>query len=104
MTNSIKLVYCFNMIKQIESGVSAKTLDNDYLFSIRDYALELGLVGVVFIKNDGSLKIIAEGAEEILEKFAKELRKGNYFPVENFYLLWHESVGNYKDFSVVYSK
>ena len=88
------------MWKRIESGVSARTLDNDYLISIRDYALELGLVGVVFIKNDGSLKIIAEGEEKILKEFAKELKKGNYFPIENFFLVWEEPNHQYLDFTV----
>ena len=89
------------MWKRIESGVSAKTLYNDYLFSTRDYALELGLVGIVFFKNDGSLKIIAEGEEKILKEFAKELKKGSYFPVENFYLVWKEPNHQYIDFRIV---
>jgi acylphosphatase len=88
------------MWERIETGVSAKTLDNDYLFSIRDYARELGLVGVVFIKDDGSLKIIAEGEDEVLEEFSKELKKGNYFPIENFYVVWEKPNHQYTDFLV----
>jgi acylphosphatase len=88
------------MWERIESGVSAKTLDNDYLISIRDYALELGLVGIVFIKDDGSLKIIAEGEEEVLQEFAKELKKGNYFPIENFFLVWEKPNHQYSDFTI----
>jgi acylphosphatase len=88
------------MWQRIESGVSAKTLDNDYLISIKDYALELGLVGVVFIKDDGSLKIIAEGEEKILQEFAKELKKGNYFPIDNFFLVWKEPNHQFTDFTI----
>ena len=88
------------MWKRVESGVSARTLDNDYLISIRDYALTLGLVGVVFIKDDGTLKIIAEGEEEILQEFATELKKGSYFPIDNFFLVWKNPNHQYLDFTI----
>ena len=88
------------MWQRIESGVSAKTLSNEYLISIRDYALELGLVGIVFFRNDGSVKIVAEGEEEILEEFTNELKKGNDFPIENFFIVWKKPNHQYPDFTI----
>ncbi len=88
------------MWQRIESGVSARTLSNDYLMSVRDYALELGLVGIVFFRNDGSVKIIAEGEEEILEEFTNELKKGNDFPIENFFTVWEKPNHQYLDFTI----
>lgn len=88
------------MWKRIESGVSARTLSNEYLISVRDYALELGLVGIVFFRNDGSVKIIAEGEEEVLQEFTHELGKGNNFPIENFFTVWKKPNHQYLDFTI----
>lgn len=88
------------MWKRIESGVSAKTLSNEYLISVKDYGLELGLVGMVFFRNDGSVKIVAEGEEEVLEEFTNELKKGNDFPIENFFTVWEKPNHQYQDFII----
>ena len=58
-------------------------------------------MGTVFIKDDGSVKVIAEGGDENLKKFAKKLKLGNFFyTIENFYISWKESNIQYTDFSI----
>jgi acylphosphatase len=85
----------------MESGIAGKGLGFDYLSRIKDQALKLGLVGTVFVKEDGSIKVIAEGIDVDLEKFAKTLEPSRFFStVENFYILWKESDIKYKDFSI----
>ena len=89
------------MIKCMESGIAGKGLGFDDLSKIKDQAEELDLVGTAFIKDDGSIKIIAEGRDEDLEEFARRLKPSNFFStIENFYILWKESDIKYKNFSI----
>lgn len=89
------------MIKCIEGGIAGKGLDYGYLSQIKHQADKLGLVGTVFIKEDGSVKVIAEGTDETLEEFAKELKPGHFFStIENFYTIWSESNTKYTEFSI----
>ncbi|MFA6585929.1 MAG: acylphosphatase [Candidatus Paceibacterota bacterium] len=89
------------MFKCIECGVSGKKLDFNYLSKIKEQAIKLGLVGTAFIKDDGGIKIIAEGKDENLKKFANKLKLNNLFHgVENFYILQKESNIKYTEFSI----
>ena len=93
------------MIKRIESGIAGKGLGFNYLSSIKDIANDLGLKGIVFTKEDGSIKVISEGEEINLQKFAKKLERNFFFtPIENFYVIWHDSTGEFKDFSIINHK
>jgi acylphosphatase len=89
------------MIKRIESGLSEKELHADYLSWVKFQAVHFDLTGTIFIKDDGSVKIIAEGEEVNLNGFIRILEKGHLLtPVENFYIVWKEPTREYKDFSV----
>jgi len=102
---SIKLIYYIVMLKRIESGISGKGLNYDYLSGIKDLAIKLGLKGVVFTKDDGSIKVIAEGEDGNLIKFAKRLEKNFFFsPIENFYVNWHDSTKEFQNFSISNNK
>ncbi|MCX6751901.1 MAG: acylphosphatase [Candidatus Nomurabacteria bacterium] len=93
------------MIKRIESGIAGKGLGYDYLSNIKGLATKLELRGVVFTKNDGSIKVVAEGENENLIKFTKKLERNFFFsPIENFYAIWHDSTGEFKDFSIINNK
>ena len=88
------------MLKRVESGVSGKGLGPDFLEGVRDLALSYGLVGIAFTRDDGSIKVIAEGEEKKLEKFVKKLHKRQFFSsIENTYALWREPTGEFQDFS-----
>ena len=89
------------MFSRIESVISARGLGSNYLFLVKDYAINLGLVGVVCTRDDGSVKIIVEGGEEKLMQFTERIKQLNALhPVENFYTKWVEPKGKFRDFSV----
>jgi acylphosphatase len=93
------------MQKCIESTMWGKNLDYDYLLWIHRYAVQLGLKGITFFKNDGSIKVVAEGEEKNLLFFIKKLQRGRYFfslfsPIENFSVVWHEPRHEFENFSI----
>lgn len=93
------------MQKCIESVMSGKNLKYDYLLWISHQAVQLGIKGITFFKNDGSIKTIAEGEERNLLFFMKKLRRGKFFfpvfsPVENFSIKWCEPKNEFSDFSI----
>ncbi len=91
------------MTKSIESGISAKLMGTSKLSAIKDAAINLGIKGIAFIKEDGSIKVIAEGEEKNLEKFAKRIERIFFFSsIENFYILWKDFKGEFSDFSISY--
>ena len=93
------------MIKRIESGIAGKGLGSSYLSDIKELAMKLDLKGIVFTKDDGSIKVIAEGEDENLIKFAKRLEKNFLFSsIENFYVNWFDSTKEFQDFSITNSK
>src|SRR3989339_1423794 len=89
--NHIYFVYNQNMIKHIESGISGKGLGFHYLQWIKNLAINFQIKGIVFTKPDGSIKVVAEGEERDLMKFANKLeRESNSREIENFYTKWAE--------------
>ena len=90
------------MFRRLESGISARSVRFSDLSYVKSYAEKFGLTGVVFTKDDGTVKVIAEGEEKNLEKFIKELEKEEHSlsRVENFYEKWGEPTGGFKNFSI----
>ncbi|MFA5827191.1 MAG: acylphosphatase [Candidatus Paceibacterota bacterium] len=85
--------------------MSGKNLDYDHLLWINKIANQLDLTGITFFHNDGSVKVIAEGEENILLFFIKKLKRGPSFfplfsPVENFSIIWQEPKNEFKNFSI----
>jgi acylphosphatase len=93
------------MQRCIESTIFGRNIDYSYLQWISAHANKLSLKGITFFRNDGSIKVIAEGEEKKLEKLVKKLRRGRSFfsifsPVENFSVIWHEPRNEFEDFSI----
>jgi acylphosphatase len=93
------------MIKCVESTISGKNLNYNYLVWINSRAQALGLKGITFFHNDGSIKVIAEGEEANLYLFLNKLKHGKFFfplfsPVENFSVVWQEPKHEFEDFSI----
>ena len=93
------------MQKCIESTIWGRRLDYEYLVWIKNNAIRLGLKGITFFKNDGSVRVIAEGEENNLDIFARKLERGRTFlfflsPIENFSVTWHEPRKEFEDFSI----
>lgn len=94
------------MIERIECRISGERLGYDYTHWISRTANKMGIAGVAFLDNDGSIKVIAEGDDTKLEKFAKRIQTGHpifhmFVSVTNFSVLWHKATGEYQDFSVL---
>ncbi len=90
------------MHKRIECGMAGKSIRFDYLLWVKKLADRYGLSGIAFIKEDGSIKVVAEGEEKPLYKFACKLNKGHlWHDIENFYIDWSDASGEFPDFRVV---
>ncbi len=90
------------MIKRIESGIAGRGLGFDYLFGIKRLASQFPIKGAVFTRADGSIKLVAEGEQEVLEMFAHELEKDSRSSsIENFYVKWSDPVESMGTFYVL---
>ncbi len=67
------------MIKHVEIGISGEMLHLESFAWIQSMANQLGIAGVVFTKKDGSVRILAEGDEVILQAFADKLSQHEIF-------------------------
>ncbi|HNW71372.1 MAG TPA: acylphosphatase [Candidatus Paceibacterota bacterium] len=97
------------MLKRIECLVSAQRVGYSYLLWIGKTAISLGLKGLAFIKDDGSIQITAEGDDESLSKFIKRVKIGHpifhmFITINNFFVKWHEPTNEFKDFSISVNK
>jgi len=93
------------MVKGIDCIISGKNLDHKFILWIYQNANAFGLKGITFFKNDGSIKIVAEGEERNLNRFINKVNRGPYFfaffsPVEVFSVTWHEPKNEFEDFSI----
>jgi acylphosphatase len=93
------------MQKCIEGLIEGRNLKYKDLLWIYRHAIRLGLKGLTFFKNDGSIKIIAEGEERNLLFFIRKLKRGRFlFPIfsliENISITWHEPRNEFNDFSI----
>ncbi len=93
------------MQKCAEITMWGRNLGYKDLLWLYDKAVNFGLKGTTFFKNDGSIKIIAEGEEENLLFFIKKIKKGKstfyfFFPIENFSVTWSDAKNDFDDFSI----
>ena len=73
----------------------------------RDFAMrnaeKLCITGYVKNEKDGSVRVVAEGEEQVLEKYLGLLRRGSLLAhVEDVHASWREASGEYKNFSIGY--
>lgn len=95
------------MVERIECRISTEKSSDSYLPWIARAAKDLGLTGIVYNTDDGSIGIIAEGDDELLTKFSKKITEVHPFSltiVDNFFMKWHKATGEYKDFYIKDSK
>ncbi len=92
-------------LKRAEIIMAGRSFGVDYLLWIKNEALDLDLRGETFFKDDGSIKIIAEGEEENLLKFSHKLQNGSIMhEVENYYVKWMDAYDNFLDFYILGQK
>lgn len=91
------------MKKQLKAIITGRV----QLVMYRDFAQrkarKLGLVGTVQNLKDGSVEVIVEGDENVLNEYIKYLNKGSILSkVKNIRIVWAEATGNFSDFLIVY--
>lgn len=70
---------------------------------IRKNAIAFGINGTVENEDDRSVKVIAEGEKELLERFIEILKEGSGLAqVEDLSFKWSEATGEFHDFSILY--
>ena len=68
---------------------------------VKKVAEKLRLMGFVKNEEDGSVKIVAEGEEEALQKLIEWAKLGTEFSqVEKVEVEWGEAKGEFKDFEI----
>ena len=66
-------------------------------------ARRLGLVGTVQNLKDGSVEVVVEGEETILDEYIKYLNKGSILSkVRNVRIVMTDATGNFSDFLIPY--
>ncbi len=73
-----------------------------YRVFVQDAATELELVGSVENLDTGMVRVIAEGAPDILKEFVEYLHEGSLQArVESVAIDWGTATGTYDEFSVL---
>ena len=87
---------------RIESKIYARGAGYEYIEWIGDMAVKYFLVGKVYIEEDGSMKVVAEGEEDDLIKFAHKLKHGHHLHhIDDYYIDWYEARDDFTEFMVI---
>ena len=91
------------MKKRLNASVTGRV----QLVMYRDFAQrkarKLGIVGTVQNMKDGSVSIIAEADEALLNEYISYLKKGSVLShVDTVNLTWGEATGSFGDFLIIY--
>lgn len=90
-------------MKAFQAVVTGEVQGVLYRPSAQRAAREMGIVGTVQNLSDGTVEVIAEGAEVALERFLEALWKGSeYARVEDVRVEWREPLGTFKDFDILF--
>lgn len=83
--------------------VTGKVQGVSYRVFVRHAAEQLGVVGTVENKKDGSVQIAAQGDEETLKKFSEKLQHGlHHAHIEHIHTEWQVPVQKYPNFTIVH--
>ncbi|MFY9461631.1 MAG: acylphosphatase [Candidatus Sungiibacteriota bacterium] len=90
------------MNKRVEIAVKGRVQGVFFREEVKKAARELGLAGWVRNEADDSVKIIAEGKEEKLQKLIAWCRQGSKWSrVEKLEAKWDEYRGEFTQFEIV---
>ncbi len=90
-------------MKEVECIVTGRVQMVLFRDFTQRHAWKLKLSG--FVKNlpDGSVRVVAQGEEETLRRFIKELAKGSLLSrVDNVSALFRDSTNQYEGFTILY--
>jgi len=91
-------------MERIEAVVSGRV----QLVMYRDFAQRkargLKLVGEVQNLRDGTVRVVAEGPKDRLERYIEKLHVGPVLAqVRDVSVTWHPATGAYRKFSIIYA-
>ena len=87
---------------RMEAIVTGAVQGVRYRVYVQDSATELELVGSVQNLPDGSVRVIAEGAPDVLKEFVEYLHEGSLqAKVESVAIDWGSAAGTFDEFSVL---
>lgn len=90
------------MPKHIEIKITGQVQGVFFRQAAKEVANTLGLTGWVKNEPDGSVRIVAEGEEEKLQKFAEWCKTGTeYARVENVTVTWQNTIEKLIDFIII---
>ena len=90
-------------IKRVEIIVTGMVQGVFFRATTRDFAKKLALNGIVRNLRDGTVEIIAEGSEEVLNRLIEYAKRGPpSAKVYNIDVKWLEPEGKFRGFKVTY--
>src|SRR5919108_4462076 len=86
---------------RLEAAVRGRVQGVGFRFFVIEAAEDLGLVGWVANDRDGSLRCVAEGPRQTVERFLERLRTGPPAArVDDVRAAWSEPTGEFSNFGV----
>lgn len=90
-------------MKELECIVTGRVQLVLYRDFVQRNARALGLSGVVENLPDGSVRVVAQGSEDLLQELIARLRKGSLLSrVDNVAALWRAPREHFTDFVIRY--
>jgi acylphosphatase len=87
---------------ELHATVTGKVQGVRYRTYVQEVATQLGLVGYVKNRNDGSVVVVAHGMPDELKEFVEYLHEGSLLSkVEGVAVDWHSVDVTYNDFSLL---
>ncbi len=87
-------------MKRVHAYFSGLVQGVGFRYTAIRLAMRAGLTGWAKNLYDGRVEIVAEGAEEALEQFMRELREYFNTYVRNTKIEWEEATGEFTEFGV----
>lgn len=88
-------------IKRFQATVHGRVQGVSYRHYTQLEARRLGIRGWVANQKDGSVRVVAEGTEKMLQKFEEFLRQGSpAAQVSHLEIVWQPITGKFTHFSI----
>ena len=91
------------MQKQLKLKIYGRVQGVNFRWDVQKLANELGVAGWVRNAEDGTVEIVAEGTEKVLQKLLDSCYNINkYAKVDNIKVSWQEATGVFSNFNIKY--
>lgn len=89
------------MVKRVDLRITGHVQGVLFRHGAREKAQEFGITGWVRNEPDDSVRIMAQGPEDTLQKFIEWCRKGTEWArVEDVEIKWGEATGEFRGFEI----